>query len=84
MNILQGHASWVWAVAFSPDERTIAGGSPDGTIKIWSIQTGECLFTLRSSRPYELMNITNAKGLTPALQSMLKALGAVEKNDTTS
>jgi hypothetical protein len=42
------------------------------------LQTGECLKTLRSDRPYERMNITGVKGLTEAQKATLKALGAVE------
>jgi hypothetical protein len=42
------------------------------------VQTGECLRTLRSARPYERMNITGATGLTAAQVATLKALGAVE------
>lgn len=32
---LSGHASTVWALAFSPDGRYLASGSDDCTIRIW-------------------------------------------------
>jgi len=38
----------------------------DETIKLWDVQTGECLKTLRPDRPYERMNITGVTGLTEA------------------
>lgn len=37
---LKGHKGTVWAVAVSPDGETIATGSWDGTVKLWSAATG--------------------------------------------
>ncbi|KAL4078980.1 WD40-repeat-containing domain protein [Scleroderma yunnanense] len=39
-HVLQGHTSFVWSVAFSPDGRNIVSGSSDNTIRIWDAQTG--------------------------------------------
>jgi len=47
LKTLQGHTSWVWSVAFSPDVNMIASGSEDVTIKLWDINRGECQRTLR-------------------------------------
>jgi WD40 repeat protein len=68
----------VTSVAFSPDGRIIASSSQDQTIKLWDVQTGNCLKTLRADRPYEGMDITGAMGLTEAQKATLKALGAIE------
>jgi WD40 repeat protein len=57
----------------------LASGSYDGTIKLWDRQTGICFKTLRSERPYELMNITSAKGLSQVRKTTLKELGAIEE-----
>ena len=38
--VLQGHASAVWSVAFSPNGRHIVSGSLDKTIQLWDAQTG--------------------------------------------
>ena len=61
-----------------PDGKTVAGASLNGAIKLWRVQTGECLKTLRSDRPYESMNITRTTGLSEIQRRTLKALGAVE------
>lgn len=37
---LVGHSDTVYSVAFSPDSRTVAGGSYDGKIILWDAQTG--------------------------------------------
>ncbi len=42
-----GHDEWVYAVAFSPDEQTLASCGDDQTIRIWDARTGECLKALR-------------------------------------
>ena len=78
LRILQGHTSFVWSVAFSPDNRILASTSEDETVKLWDVATGECLQTLRSARPYEGMNITGISGLSEGKIASLKALGAVE------
>jgi WD40 repeat protein len=75
---LQGHRNGVLSVAFSPDDMTLASGSQDETIKLWDVNTGECLKTLRADRLYEGMNIFGATGLTQAQKATLLALGAVE------
>ncbi|OWK40868.1 WD40 repeat domain-containing serine/threonine protein kinase [Fimbriiglobus ruber] len=34
------HKDWVWAVAISPDERTVLTGSKDATARLWDARTG--------------------------------------------
>ncbi len=76
--ILAGHTNNVRSVCFSPDGRFLASCSEDETIKLWDVETNECLKTVRPDRPYERMNITGVTGLTEAQKATLKALGAVE------
>ena len=67
----------VRSVAFSLDGKTLASSSGDATIKLWDVNTSECLKTL-ADRPYEGMNIMGVTGLTEAEKATLKALGAVD------
>ncbi|KAG0293763.1 hypothetical protein BGZ96_002346 [Linnemannia gamsii] len=39
--VLQGHKSWVMALAYSPDGQQIVSGSLDRTVRLWSACSGE-------------------------------------------
>ena len=47
MRTLEGHRNYVCSVVFSPDGKWIVSGSGDYTIKIWNVETGECVRTLK-------------------------------------
>jgi hypothetical protein len=40
-----GHSDSVRSVSFSPDGKHVASGSSDNTVKVWSVESGECVFT---------------------------------------
>jgi WD40 repeat protein len=42
-----GHKQTVWSLAFSPDNKTLASASHDGTLKLWNVETQQELLTLR-------------------------------------
>ncbi|MGB8700395.1 MAG: NB-ARC domain-containing protein [Thermosynechococcaceae cyanobacterium] len=46
MQTLRGHQNRILAIAFSPDGQTLASGSLDRTIKLWSPDTAQCRLTL--------------------------------------
>src|SRR5262249_48778015 len=43
---LQGHTSYVWDVALSPDGNIIASGANDGTVRVWDIASGAAMAIL--------------------------------------
>ena len=43
--VWQAHRHNVWALAFSPDERTLASGSGDGSLKLWDVESGALLWS---------------------------------------
>ena len=47
---LEGHTSEVRSVAVSPDGSTIASGSDDRTVRVWSLADGSLLHTLYGHR----------------------------------
>jgi len=48
LRTLKGHTSWVYGGAISPNGEIIASSSYDKTIKLWDINTGDCVQTIRS------------------------------------
>jgi WD40 repeat protein len=45
---LQGHSAVVDALALSPDGRRLVSGSHDRSLRVWDLEQGRCLATLRS------------------------------------
>jgi hypothetical protein len=41
----EGHSSYVNSVLFSPDGASIVSVSSDKTVKVWSVESGDCLFS---------------------------------------
>jgi hypothetical protein len=45
--VWQAHSATVFALAFSPDGRTLASGSYDGSVKLWDVESGTLLWAHR-------------------------------------
>lgn len=60
--VLRGHTDVVTAVAFSPDGKTIASGSRDKTVRLWSLETGAVLQTIEGSREQPISIVFSADG----------------------
>ena len=50
--LLTGHESGVRSVAFSPDNRTLASGAMDATIRLWNVVSGEHIATFEGHRSW--------------------------------
>jgi WD40 repeat protein len=48
-----GHTVHIWAVAISEDGRILVSAADDKTIKLWNLETAECLATLFVARDHE-------------------------------
>ncbi len=46
----QAHTEFVWTLAFSPDERLLASGTPDGSLKLWDVESGALLWSSWQTR----------------------------------
>ena len=78
VRVQAAHQGTLQAIKVSRDGSRLASCGDDGAIVVWDPHSGERLETLRRDRPYERMDITGLRGITPAQRASLIALGAVE------
>lgn len=51
---LKGHRRRINSLAFSPDGKTLATCSRNGTIRFWNVSTGQVIFNLKAHKPVVL------------------------------
>jgi WD40 repeat protein len=44
--VCSGHSGWIRSICFSPDGEILVSSSDDCTVRLWDVQTGQCLKTL--------------------------------------
>ena len=67
---IQGHTDCIYAVAFSPDGKTLATSSYDKLIKLWNVDTGKEIRTLKDH-----IDAIYALAFTPDGKRLLSARG---------
>jgi WD40 repeat protein len=50
LRTLEGHSGWVTSVSVMPDGRRAVSGSDDKALRVWDLESGECLRTLEGHR----------------------------------
>ena len=65
---LDGHATTVWSVAFSPDGKTLATGGYDGIIKLWEMPSGKPLHELKKHKHWTRALGVHARQQIPRLR----------------
>ena len=66
---LDGHKTTVWAVAFSPDGRTLVTTGYDSTVKLWNVADGKEIATLAGHKNWVLDAVFSPDGKLVATAS---------------
>lgn len=77
---INAHDSWVVSLAYKQNAAKFYSASADSTVKVWDTQSFEQITSLHIDKPYENIDITDAKGLNETELSSLLSLGALIKN----
>ncbi|CUM66149.1 uncharacterized protein PRCAT00003806001 [Priceomyces carsonii] len=51
LGTLEGHRGTIWSIAVDSDSKFCVTGSADLTIKLWKVETGECVYTWEMPTP---------------------------------
>jgi len=80
--LLRGHKEDIWQLILSPDGKTLASASADGTVKLWNAETGNLLQTLQhNDQVWEItFNSTGSQLLSASLDRNAR-LWSVDNGD---
>jgi WD40 repeat protein len=67
--MIKGHINSVFAIAFSPDSKTLASAWSDDTVRLWDGRSGAALQTLKGHTNYILAIAFSLDGKTVASAS---------------
>jgi WD40 repeat protein len=57
---LSGHADWVYSIALSGDGKTVASGSWDGQVRLWTLEDGKLIRTILAAPGFKPEGNTQA------------------------
>ncbi|SEJ83837.1 WD40 repeat [Dyadobacter sp. SG02] len=76
--IPNGHAGSIADIAIHPNKKIFASGSTDGTVKVWDIDTGQCISTLeddKSSQLFRRRGVVHNVCFHPSGQTLFSTYG---------
>ena len=71
-------------MALGSDDRLVASGGFDGTVRLWETSSGALRSVSRVERRFEALDITGLTGITDAQRTTLLTLGAIERSGQTT
>jgi hypothetical protein len=72
--VMKGHTGTVGSVVVTPDGKTVVSGSVDKTLKMWDLETGQCLATFEGRTGSVLGVAVTPDGKTVVSSSLYNAL----------
>src|SRR5262249_13118696 len=71
----QGHTNTVTSVAYSPDSKTLASGSKDGTLRLWNVQEAKESATLKGNLRAKFKDYSEVKSVAFSHDGRVLACG---------
>jgi WD40 repeat protein len=79
-NYSGGHLESVNHIAITPDSPQIVSGSSDNTIRVWNIETGNCLHTLRESKTNSILCLAITPDGTSGLSRLILCVADLQNH----
>jgi WD40 repeat protein len=72
---LKGHMNAVWSATFSPDGQRLATGSQDEAVRLWDLETGQEVLTLRFPNPVSVVAFHSTIAFSPDGKRLVAGVG---------